>query len=319
MMARPFPALPRPETKSGSPRKIGVEIEFSGLSEDETAEIVRQRFGGKLSKIDAHHVSVEDTEIGTVEIVLDTALRKLANSKVLDAGLSLARAVIPVEIVTEPLTLEQLEPLDSLREDLRNAGAHGTADAMLLGFGVHFNIEIVSAEDPHTARTILAFALLEDWLRDNMQIDQTRRVLPFVDPWPRSYATALAEKSVHLYFDEARSLYREHVDSRNHGLDLLPIFKDHDAALFEEDFPDHGNVKGRPAFHYRLPDCRIDEPAWSLRKEWINWCRVERLAADEEQLIQLAEAFVGRDAHLFNDRSSWAHHCSSVLRAEAAF
>lgn len=39
-------------------------------------------------------------------------------------------------------------------------------------------------------------------------------------------------------------------------------------------------VKARPAYHYRLPNCLIDEPDWRLAREWNTWVAVERLAAD---------------------------------------
>lgn len=315
-MHRPFPPLPHPLTEAGTVRKVGVEIEFSGLSEEETASVVQHRFGGSVSDASAHELSVTGTEIGDIEIELDTALRKLADSKLLDAGLSVARGVIPVEIVTKPLTLDQMENLDRLRDDLRKAGAVGTKDGILLGFGVHLNVEIVSAEAAHTARTVLAFALLEDWLRDVMKIDRTRRILPFVEPWPRQFAVALAHEGFDLTFETIRRHYSEHVNSRNHGLDLLPIFKDFDEAAFERDFPDHRSVKGRPAFHYRLPNSRIDEHAWSLREEWVNWCRVERLAADTEGLKRLAKAFTSRDERLISDRADWARYCASTLGTE---
>jgi hypothetical protein len=47
-------------------------------------------------------------------------------------------------------------------------------------------------------------------------------------------------------------------------------------------------VKPRPTFHYRLPDCRIDEPGWRPSVDWNRWVAVERLAEDPERLGELA-------------------------------
>ncbi|MGR3512015.1 MAG: amidoligase family protein [Paracoccaceae bacterium] len=317
-MDRTFAPLPQTRTEAVLHRKIGVEIEFSGLTEDETANILQKRFGGHVGSHDAHRITLEGTDIGKVKIELDTALRKLSDSRLVDLGLSLSRAVVPVEIVTQPLDGNQLERLDRVCDDLRDAGAHSTADGILLGFGVHLNFEIVAYQAAHTTRTILAFGLLEDWLRSTMQIDRTRRILPFIAPWPRDYVAAIACDRSDLAFDSVRTLYARHVNSRNHGLDLLPIFKAADEQAFEQLFPDQETIKGRPAFHFRLPDSRIDEPAWSLRQEYVNWCRIERFAEDPDRLDQLAKAFLKRNEVSSANREDWAAYCAEQFGAEVA-
>ena len=52
------------------------------------------------------------------------------------------------------------------------------------------------------------------------------------------------------------------------------------AALPEE------KVNSRPTLHYRLPDCRIDEPDWSITTEWNRWMLVEELVCDEQALSE---------------------------------
>ena len=43
-------------------------------------------------------------------------------------------------------------------------------------------------------------------------------------------------------------------------------------------------MSARPTFHYRLPNCRVDEPDWRIAHEWNAWVTVEALAADEDAL-----------------------------------
>jgi hypothetical protein len=50
-------------------------------------------------------------------------------------------------------------------------------------------------------------------------------------------------------------------------------------------------VRARPTFHYRLPNCDIDEVTWSPAQEWNRWVFVERLGADRTQLNQLSSRF----------------------------
>jgi hypothetical protein len=51
-------------------------------------------------------------------------------------------------------------------------------------------------------------------------------------------------------------------------------------------------VKARPTFHYRLPNCDIDNPAWGIYLSWNRWCQVEELAADSDRLRDVCLAYV---------------------------
>ncbi|MEO1362708.1 MAG: amidoligase family protein, partial [Pseudomonadota bacterium] len=137
-----FAPLPRPQTTDGTDRRVGVEIEFAGLTEDATATLVRTHLGGEADKDGAHDLHVTGTVLGTVKIELDTALRRLGDTGPVGAVLDALRGLIPVEIVTEPLDRDQLIRLDGFRDTLRRAGAVGTSDGVLLGFGVHLNVAV---------------------------------------------------------------------------------------------------------------------------------------------------------------------------------
>jgi hypothetical protein len=54
-------------------------------------------------------------------------------------------------------------------------------------------------------------------------------------------------------------------------------------------------VKPRPAFHYRLPNCMVDEPHWTVAREWNTWVAVERLAADAARLGELSREYLRAD------------------------
>ena len=169
----------------------------------------------------------------------------------------MARAVIPVEMVTAPLSFDQLDELERFCAELRRGGAMGTGANPLFGFGVHFNVEVSDPHDAHTRNVVLALGLVEDWLRTRDLINTTRSALPYTDPWPHDFVDALVSDRPDT-LDGVMALYAKHVDSRNHGLDLLPLFKSGCPDTFGARFPDH-DTAGRPAFHFRMADCRIDE------------------------------------------------------------
>lgn len=285
-----FAALPQPRNAAGDPRCIGVEIEFAGLDLDAVAGRVAARLGGTPGPVCDNVIEVEGTEIGTVRVELDTALRIPGSSDVLR---SLAQQVVPVEIVTEPLEPTELPRLDALCADLRAAGARGSRDGVLYGFGVHLNVEITGRDGPFVGHIVQAYACLDAMLRDDMALDATRRLLPFVNAWPDSLVRDLmAVQDPDL--EQLMIIYAAHTASRNHGLDLLPLFKWADEAAFARRFTD---VKSgaRPAFHFRLPESRIDEAGWGLGPAWAQWHLVETVAHDPDRRAAVAAAWCGPD------------------------
>jgi len=309
---RGFAPLPRPRDDTGATRRVGVEIEFAGLLEADVARLAQRDLGGRIAREGRHEIVLEDTALGRLTIELDTALKAWGGNPLVDAGLDAARALIPVEIVTAPLDWPGLARLDAFRETLRQAGAVGTQDGVLVGFGVHFNVATVGFADPFTARTIIAYGLLEDWLRTSMPIDATRRMMPFVDPWPADFVATLAADPA-PDIAEIRAGYARRCNSRNFGLDLLPLFADADAAAFARLFADQTNTKGRPAFHYRLPDSRIDEADWSLAAEWRRWHVVETVADAPGLLEELCAAYRRRTRPYLGQREGWAAEAEVLL------
>ncbi len=307
-----FPPLPVPETRSGDARRVGVEVEFGGLTEGEAASVARARFGGDLGPEKEFSVTLRGSALGDLTFILDTALRAHAGSGLVEAGLELSRGLVPVEVVTEPLPPDRLGDMAALCDDLRAAGAVGTESGRHRGFGIHFNVETVAPDGRETCRAVLAYALIEDWLRRAAPIDGTRRAMPFVDPWPPAFVDALAAEPG-ADFDRLRRICAEHLSGRNHGLDLLPLLKAADGAAFERMFPDLDAVKARPAFHFRLPDCRIGDPDWSLADEWWRWLMVERLADNADLLDDLRVEWMRRDRALLGDRKAWGRQVAEVI------
>jgi hypothetical protein len=58
-------------------------------------------------------------------------------------------------------------------------------------------------------------------------------------------------------------------------------------------------VKPRPAFHYRLPNCMLDEPDWRIAREWNTWVAVERLAHDTARLAEMSRDYLNADRKSF--------------------
>ncbi|TCP61979.1 putative amidoligase enzyme [Rhodovulum bhavnagarense] len=308
-----LPLSPR-MTAKGFPRRVGVEIEFGGLTETEAAQQVVAALGGRIGQIDAHELSVQDTTLGDIGICLDTAWRDKAGNALADLGLDLSRAVVPVEIVTPPLAPDDMPELENLRGHLCKAGATGSRKGMFLGYGLHLNPEIADETAGAILPVLRAFALLEDWLRNADPIDPSRRVMPFIEPYPRRFVDRLAGEARTWSLDALVEAYLADTPTRNRGLDLLPCLRHLDedrlcAALGDE----ARSVSARPAFHYRLPDCRIDEIGWRIAYEWNRWAMVEALAARPMDLDRLADDWLDYRGQFISTRPDWLAHVETRL------
>ncbi|TQS71785.1 hypothetical protein ERN12_09855 [Rhodobacteraceae bacterium] len=273
----------------GEARRIGVEVEFAGIDEGRTAGLAAEILGGTAQCCDDQDWAVKGTSIGDLEVYLDIGLRKRLHGSLREFGMKLGREVIPVEIVTEPLTLSQMQELSTFLIALRERGALGTEASAFYGFGLHLNPEIAGPD--HVVRPLLAYALIEQWMRRDMPIETTRATLPFTDRYPEKLIRRLASLGPDAPLPDVIRAYKEATLSRNHGLDMLPVFMELHPEIVSPHEGRGGTVKPRPAFHFRLPDCRISDPMWSLDTEWRRWLLVERIAADPALLRQLCHAW----------------------------
>lgn len=306
-----FSSLPAPEDRDGTTRRVGVEIEFSGLHEDDVAPFLAERLGGTAKKAETDWV-VEGSDLGDIQVYLDTALRKKTESSLIARGIELGRDAIPVEIVTEPLDMAGLGRLQALCDMLRDKGAKGTKAALIYGFGIHLNVAIAGRDAEGITHPLLAYALIEDWMRTAQPIDESRRVLPFTSPYPTALVRGLAALEDDSP-ESAMAVYLKEAPSRNYGLDMLPIFATLDEDAVADAIGDDSAVSARPAFHFRLPDCRIDEPDWALSDEWARWLLVERVAADKDLLDKLRTAWLDDHHRITLDRSHWARRAGDIL------
>ena len=74
-------------------------------------------------------------------------------------------------------------------------------------------------------------------------------------------------------------------------------------------------VSARPAYHYRLPDCRLDDPEWSLAWEWNKWALVEEVSEDHDVLRELEAKWRAHRVTWPATRAMWARSVDPVLRS----
>lgn len=308
-------------------RLIGVEIEFSNLPLERCACIITELFGGTVRKISRYDYRVGETVLGDFALELDTKLlKRLATDPTFakfsrifgdddalgDIIESTASTVVPYEIATPAIPITQLYEIDRLVERLRLNGALGTTHAFRYAFGVHLNIEPPALDVETVLRYFRAFLMLQPWLERQTEVNFMRRLSPFIDSFDESYVYRVMDPA---YQPDRERFILDYIDyhpSRNMVLDLLPLFAHWEPSRVFALLPDV-KINPRPAFHYRLPNSKVDLLRWRVSDEWALWRTVELLAEEQTQFCLLQVEFMRYLGDLFADEDSWIERCHACV------
>jgi hypothetical protein len=255
-------------TASGENRRVGVEIEFAGVEPGVIAGLIVELYGGSCVEKTRFEIDVIDTRFGDFKLELDSAyLKQLAAQEAaklappsqlgsITADL-LARAsalLVPWEIVAPPIAFAEVQDLCELVARLRQRGALGTRHALQFAFGVHLNPELPDLEHGTIVNYLRAYFCLYDWIVAREKIDPMRKLTPYIDHFGKPYIRRVIDWN---YRPSQQRLI----------------------------------INARPTFHYRLPNCDIDNPGWNLDYPWQLWLEVEKLSNDESRLREFCAAY----------------------------
>lgn len=318
-----FKTPPLTTTDNGDTRRVGFEIEFTGLTISAVTQIMQDTFGGELEKKSAVEYELQTPEYGKFNVELDWEFLKntALEAKLKDHGHEwvdflhkIALSVVPIEIVTPPFPLDQLDHLDKLIPALRNAGAKGTDDSVMAAFGVHINPETPSLDVQTVHAYLKSFGLLQWCLDKAHDVNVSRKISPYIQLYTEDYVELLLTKQYRT-IDELMEDYLEHNPSRNRALDMLPLFASINQDKVKQTVKDT-KVNPRPTFHYRLPDCLIENTYWSFASSWNIWHLVEVLAADPEALDFLARRFKAMSLPVIGvKRNDWIKEVNQWIKS----
>ncbi len=301
-----------PVTKNvaGETRRVGFELEYSGVTLKKSAAILLKEIGGHIKIINPYHYKIEQTPYGSFTLILDfqflveSGLEKWLHAVGLDRALEpeaidaierfiadISEAVVPYEVSTPPLSLKDLEVMERIREALRRHGAIGTGADPLYAFGFHINPEVPLISVEEILNVLRSFFILYDYLVEELKPDMTRRLTPYIDPFDEAYMRLLLDSGYNPTMPQLIEDYLEYNPTRNRALDLLPLFAYIDIDRVVQRLAGE-KISARPAYHYRLPNSRVDEKGWSVCEAWNSWVLVERLAYEEEALEGMAAEYL---------------------------
>lgn len=303
-MRTEFLLPPRQTNADGEQRRVGVELEMNGLTLDQLTALAADFLACTVEHKSRYERTLHGDAAGDWVVEFDFSLLKklgreerkkhdlgdeLMNSAE-DALKWVSEGLVPLELVSPPLPMGRLGQVDDLIEHLRQAGAKGTGDRITNAFGMQFNPEVPDCEAETITAYLKAFLCLYDWIRSRADINITRRLTSYVDPFPKDYVRKVINPDYWPAMDRLIDDYLHDNPTRNRALDMLPLFKYIDAERVLAKAGDE-LIKQRPTFHYRLPDCLIDQPGWGLHVAWQDWLQVEHLAHDRQRLQACCQAY----------------------------
>ena len=298
---------PATTTKAdGTARQVGVEFELQGIPVDMLARLTALTLGGDVEIVSEAEYLVHVPDQGDYRVEVDYALlKRMSKAKhdaevdeqsavdtvVLNALGAASSMIVPCEVVTPPLPIETFgRSLQQLTDAIRESGGKGTGQSMFYAFGLHLNVEPPDLEVDTIAAHMKAFACLFDWIVWQGDVDWARRVTPYINRFPAEYDLLLTDPDYWPDWDTLIVDYLAANASRNRALDMLPLLSEISPTAIRIAVNDD-RVKARPAFHYRLANCEIDDPSWSIAEPWKRWLQIEQLAADRDALNECCEQY----------------------------
>lgn len=301
-------------------RHVGFEIEYNGLTLDQVAKLILQHFNGRICKESSQVYTIQGTSLGDFKLEIDAKLVQTIakktdqikdkgpdnNSIIETISIQIGEAfqeisvnIAPYEIIAPPIPVESIPELDGLINSLRKAGGKGTKESFHHAFGLHINPEVLSTETSYLVKHLQSFLLLEPWLREKLDIDVSRRLVNYIDPFSQRYRQKILKPDYKPSLEDFIKDYYTSNPTRNRSLDMLPVFAHLDKSLVRDLWGKKEKISPRPTFHYRLPNCELSNIYWSLKREWDYWLKVETLANDEDTLTSLMKRFQ-KHAHWLN-------------------
>ena len=305
----------------GQDRRVGVEIEMSGIELSVIAAELSAVLGGKTEVHSDYELEVRESRLGDFKIDLDFEyLQKMAHRHgqeapdwsrefellAADTLQALLKNLIPCELITPPLAFHKLPELDEVVKALRQRGAQGTRQALFATFGLHLNPELPDLEAETILAYLRAFIGLREWLEEREKVVLSRKLSLFIRPFPAEYEALVMSAEYAPTLAELTRDYLTFNATRNRMLDLLPLLAHLDEEAVTDAIKDQ-KLRKRPTLHYRLPNSDIDNPEWGIWRSWNDWMQVEWLVHERERLEELCTAWrrSRRGGYLSGDFHSW--------------
>lgn len=304
-------------------RRVGFELEFANVEIKDILQMLQKSFGFEVHKKNNFLYKL-GSKYGDFTLELDFELltkqktRSSFQKNFQQLGISidekswdeieefigsLSKNIVPYEISTPPLPLNEMEIVEEIVQKLNQSEAHGTKEKLQYAFGLHINVEAVSLEVESLLAYLRAYLILQDFIKKDSEVDITRSITPFINDFKSDYIAHTLDEKYKPAMSEFIDDYIQYNPTRNRSLDMLPILAFIDKKRVVSKLPAE-KIKPRPAFHYRLSNSKIGDSSWRVAHEWNRWILVEKLANDRTFLDFLSKEYL-KHLNNFINLKSW--------------
>lgn len=201
-------------------QRFGIEIELTGITRAAAARVVAGHFSTTATHVGGAYdaYTVRDDQNRQWKFVSDASIR--CESR----GERSAGRAYSVEFVSPICTYEDIEPLQEIVRELREAGAKVNDSC-----GIHVHVDA----SPHTVTTLRnivnIMAAKEDLLYKALDVQVSRQNYckkadtRFLDDVNRKRPQSMGELE-NIWYNGAGSRYHHYDDTRYHGLNLHSVF-----------------------------------------------------------------------------------------------
>ena len=146
-------------------KRVGLEVEFSGLEMDEVLDILQDELGGKLEKVEekgTYYYKLKHSKLSRSAEAEKVWIHFEGNETNPDASIKDVSKIKTIEVTSSPIDWDGVKIFESAIKKLEQAGAIGTTIDNAVSIQV--NIEMATAKNPHVDVNQL-LALLRNYYR----------------------------------------------------------------------------------------------------------------------------------------------------------
>lgn len=177
-------------------KRVGLEVEFSGLEMDEVLEILQEELGGKLERVeeqDTFYYKLKKSRLTRTEEAEKVWIHFEGNETNPDEKIKDVSKIKTIEVTTSPIHWEGVKIFDSAISRLKKAGAIGTTEDNAVSIQV--NIEVATKDKPQFSVETLLSLLRNYYSEENFAMIEKEIPLPQVrKPYVGAYSEEMMKR-----------------------------------------------------------------------------------------------------------------------------
>ncbi len=177
-------------------RRVGLEVEFSGLEMDEVLDILQAELGGKLERVeekDTFYFKLKRSRLSRTAEEEKIWIHFEGNETDPDSKITDVSKIKTIEVTSSPIDWEGVKIFDGAIQKLREAGAVGTTETNAVSIQV--NVEMATAKNPHYKVEDLLSLLRNYYSASNFAMIEKEVPLPEVrKPYVGTYSQEMMKR-----------------------------------------------------------------------------------------------------------------------------